>query len=62
MSHHKIEEYLSQLKNGKKSNKEKIFSENQITLDEIRKAVINLKTIKHLGVDGLTPEFYKVFL
>ena len=37
------------------------FSEQQITLDERRAAVKNLNDNKAPGIDGLMPEFYKMF-
>ena len=57
----KIDEYLNKSKHMKLSEKEKKVSENPITLEEIRLAVGKLKDNKAPGVDGLTPEFYKMF-
>ena len=58
----KIKEYLNKFTHTQKlSEKERKVSENQITLEEIFFAVEKLKDNKAPGVDGLTPEFYKMF-
>ena len=56
-----IEQYLSSVKVTKHlADKDKCFCDKTI-IQEIETTIMNLKTSKSSGLDGLTPEFYKHF-
>ena len=56
------EQYLSSVKVTKQLiDKDKCFCDKPITQDEVKTAIMKLKTSKSPGLDGLTPEFYNHF-
>jgi len=57
----KINSYLDKCKINTLTEEEKAVCDQAISLEEIGKAIDNLKINKSPGLDGLTPEFYMYF-
>ena len=56
-----IEQYLQNVDGPKLSEQSKELCENQISEEEIKKAVSDMQNNKSPGPDGIPIEFYKIF-
>lgn len=57
----KIDEYIKKCNLEKLTEEDKEFTNNEITIQEIKEAIKRLKTGKTPGNDGFTAEYYKKF-